>query len=129
MQAQDVHDDVLRHHRIAARRLDLAERDLRQLRMLDEALHAGRAAEHGFQVREGGKLVEIRMHEGEIFDVLHLAGIGPEANGRSGSCSLNASRNAWALPMTLSRLTMSSAMQPPECRQWRRVTLRDDSRL
>ena len=36
MQTQHVHDDVFRHHRIAARRLDLAERDLRQLRMLDE---------------------------------------------------------------------------------------------
>ena len=88
MEAQDVHDDVFRHHRIAARRLDLAERDLRQLRMLDECLHAGRAAEHGFQVREGGKLIEIRMHEGEVFDVLQLARIGPDANFQIGKLLL-----------------------------------------
>ena len=80
MQAQDVHDDILRHHRIAARRLHLAERDLRQLRMIDDVLHAGRTAEHGFQVREGGQRVEVRMHEREVLDVLHVARIRPEAN-------------------------------------------------
>ena len=84
MEAQDVHDDVFRHHRIAARWFHLAERDLRQFRMLDEGLHAGRTAEHGFQVREGGKQVEIRMHEGEVFDVLQLARIGPDANWQIG---------------------------------------------
>ena len=52
------------------------------------ALHAGRTAEHGFQVREGGKLVEIRMHEREVFDVLQLARIGPEANRQIGKLLL-----------------------------------------
>ena len=85
MEAQNVHDDVFRHHRIAARRFHLAERDLRQFWMLDDVIHAGRAAEHGFQIREGGEQVEIRMHEGEVFDVLHLARIGPDANWQIGN--------------------------------------------
>ena len=38
---------------------------------------------------------------------------GQKRTGRSGSCLAKVSRHAWALPMTLSRLTMSSAMQPP----------------
>ncbi len=88
MQAQDVHDGVLRHHWISARGFDLAEGNFGQLRMLDEALHAGGTAEHGLQVREGGKLVEIRMHEGEVFDVLHIPGVGPEANGQIGNLLL-----------------------------------------
>jgi len=79
MEAQDMHDDILRHHRIAARRLDLAERYLGQLRMIDEALHAGRTAEHGLQVGKGGKHAEVRVHEREVLDVLHLARVGPEA--------------------------------------------------
>ena len=84
MQAQDVHDDIFRHHRIAARRLHFAERDLRQFRMLDDVIHAGRAAEHGFQIREGGERVEIRMHECEVFDVAHVARIRPDANRQIG---------------------------------------------
>jgi hypothetical protein len=88
MEAQDVHDDVLRHHRIAARRFHLAERDLRPFRMINKAFHPGRTAEHGSEVREGGKLVEIRMHEREVLDVLHLADIGPDANWQIGNLLL-----------------------------------------
>jgi hypothetical protein len=84
MKAQDMHDDVFRHHRIAAGRFHLAERHLWPLGMVDEALHAGRAAEHGLEVRKGRKLVEIRPHEGEELDVLHVAGIGPEAHRQIG---------------------------------------------
>ncbi len=84
MQAQHVHDDIFRHHRIAAGRLHLAERDLRQFWMVDDVIHAGRAAEHGLQIREGGERVEIRMHEGEVFDVPHLARIRPDANRQIG---------------------------------------------
>ena len=83
-----MHDDVFRYHRIAAWWFHLAERDLRQLRMLDDVLHAGRTAEHGLQVREGGKLVEIRMHDCEVFDVLKFAHIGPEANRQIGKLLL-----------------------------------------
>jgi hypothetical protein len=45
-------------------------------------------AEHGSQVGKGRKQVEIRMHEGEVLDVLHLSDIGPDANGQIGKLSL-----------------------------------------
>src|SRR5438045_6421312 len=80
MQTQNVHDHVFGHHRIAARRLYLAKRDLRQLAMLDDVVHAGLTAEHGFQIREGGERVEIRMHEREVFDAPHVARIGPDVD-------------------------------------------------
>src|SRR5437879_2691527 len=70
---------------IAAGRLHLAERDLRQPRMLDDVIDAGRAAEHGLQIREGGELVEIRMHEGEVVDVVQLARIRPDADWQIGN--------------------------------------------
>ena len=41
MKTQDVHDDVFRHHRIAAWRLDFAQRGLRQLWMPDKGLDPG----------------------------------------------------------------------------------------
>jgi hypothetical protein len=80
MKAQHVHDDVLRHHRITARRLHLAERGLRQFGMVDKGVYACRAAEHRLQIGKCGKRVEIRMHEGEIFNIRHLSRIGPDAN-------------------------------------------------
>ena len=88
METQDVHDDIFRHHRIAARRFHFAKRDLRQFWMFDNVLHSGRAAEHGFQIREGGEQVEIRMHECEVFDVPHLARIRPDANWQIGNLLL-----------------------------------------
>jgi hypothetical protein len=45
-----MHDDVVCHYRIAAQRLDLAQRGLRQLWMINKGLDPGRAAEHGFQI-------------------------------------------------------------------------------
>src|SRR5436309_13928272 len=56
--------------------------------MIDKRVHSGRAAEHRFQIREGGERVEIRMHECEIFDVLYLAGIRPNANCQIGKLFL-----------------------------------------
>ena len=52
----------------------------------DKVLHAGRPAEHRFQVREGGKHVEIRMHEREVFDVVQSPTSGQKRIGRSGTC-------------------------------------------
>jgi hypothetical protein len=84
MEAQHMHDDVFRHHRVAAWRLDLAERNLRQPRMVDERLDAGRAAEHRLQFWEDRQRIEIGMHEGEVFDIRQLAGIGPDADFQIG---------------------------------------------
>ncbi len=84
MKTKHVHDDVLRHHRIAAWRLDLAERGVGELGMLDKRLDPSRAAEHGFQVREGRKGIEIGMHEGEVFDIRDVAGLGPDADFKVG---------------------------------------------
>ena len=52
--------------------------------MINKRLHAGRAAEHGLQVRKFGKKVEIGMHEREIFDIRQLSRIGPNANFQIG---------------------------------------------
>ena len=52
MQTKNMHDDVFRHHGIAAGRLDLAERCIWQLWMVDKGFDPGRAAEHGFQIRK-----------------------------------------------------------------------------
>ena len=84
MKTQHVHDNVFRHHRIAARRLDLAERGFGKLGMPDKGLHPSRAAEHGFQVWEGRKGIEIGMHEGKVFDIRTVAGLGPDADFKIG---------------------------------------------
>src|ERR1700735_4266301 len=88
MKTKDMHDDVFRHHRIAAWRLDLAQRRLRQLWMINEGLDPGRATEHGFQIRKTGKRIEIGMHEGEIFDVRQLSRIRPNADFQIGKLCL-----------------------------------------
>src|SRR5919198_5367007 len=75
-----MHDDVFGHHRVAARWLDLAERRLRQFRMMDKGLDPGRAAEHRLQIRQFGKRIEIGPDEGEVFDILNLAGLRPDAD-------------------------------------------------
>jgi len=80
MKPQYVHDDVFGHHRIAACRLDLAEPGLRQLRVTGELLDARRAGEHGLQLRECRQTVEIRTHEGEIFNVRGVPRLRPDAN-------------------------------------------------
>ena len=80
MQAQDVHHHILGHHGIAARRLDLAERHLRQLRMTDDVVDASRAAEHGFKTGKWRQRVEVGMHEGEILDPSGVARLRPEAD-------------------------------------------------
>ena len=41
---------------------------------------AGRSAEHGLQIGEGGEGIEVRMHEGEIFDFGHVASFGPNTH-------------------------------------------------
>ena len=84
METQHMHDDILGHHRIAARRLHLAQRDLRQFGMLDDVIHPGRPAEHRLQIRKSRQPVEIRMHECEVFDLRHIARIGPDANRQVG---------------------------------------------
>ena len=48
--------------------------------MPDERLDPGRTAEHGFQIREHGKRVKIRVHEREIFDIRRIARLGPDTN-------------------------------------------------
>src|SRR5207244_34983 len=55
-------------------------RDLRQLRVVDKRLDAGRAAEHRLQVRKRGQSVEIGMHEREILDIRQFTRFGPDAN-------------------------------------------------
>ena len=69
MQTKNMHDDVFRHHGIAAGRLDLAERCIWQLWMVDKGLDPGRAAEHGFQIRKDREGIEVGMDKGEIFDI------------------------------------------------------------
>ena len=80
MQPQHMHDHVFGHHRIAARRFDLAEWCLGQPRVIDKGLHPGRAAEHRLQLRKFGQEVEIRTHEGEVFDLPHLPCLRPDAD-------------------------------------------------
>ncbi len=80
MKAKNVHDDVFRHHRITARRFNLAKRDLRELRVPDKGLHSGRAAEHRFQIRKWRKNIEIGTHEGEVFDIRQLSRVRPDPN-------------------------------------------------
>ncbi len=81
---QYVHDDVFGHHRIAAGGLDLAERGLWQSWMVDEGFDPGRPAEHRLQIRQIGKDVEIGTDEGEIFDIRHRSGVGPNADFKLG---------------------------------------------
>ena len=69
MQTKNMHDDVFRHHGIAAGRLDLAERCIWQLWMVDKGFDPGRAAEHGFQIRKDRERIAVGMHKGEIFDI------------------------------------------------------------
>ena len=69
MQTKDMHHNVFRHHGIAAGRLDLEERCIWQLWMVDKGLDPGRAAEHGFQIRKDREGIEVGMHKGEIFDI------------------------------------------------------------
>src|SRR5215471_13399207 len=52
--------------------------------MIDESLDPGRAAEHRLQVRKYRKLVEIRMHKGEVFDIRQFPGIRPGADFQIG---------------------------------------------
>jgi hypothetical protein len=63
MQRKNLHDDVFRHHGIAAGRLDLAERCIWQLWMVEKGLDPGRAAEQvsDSRDREG---IEVGMHKG-----------------------------------------------------------------
>jgi hypothetical protein len=80
VQPQHVHDRVFGHHRVATRRLDLAERHLRQIRVVDERLNAGRAAEHRLQVRQRRDCVEIRPDERQIFYVVEVVGLREDAD-------------------------------------------------
>ena len=80
METKHVHDDVFRHHWVSAWGLDFAERGFGEFGMRDEGLDPGGAAEHGFQVREVGEGTEIGVHEGEVFYLRRVAGIGPEAD-------------------------------------------------
>ena len=80
MKAQHMHDDIFGHHRIAAWRLHLAERDLWQFRMIDKRLDPSRAAKHRFQIRKYRQRVKIGMHKGEVFNIRQLARIWPNAN-------------------------------------------------
>jgi hypothetical protein len=84
MKTKHMHPDVFRHNRVAARRLDLAQWGLGKPGMPDEGLDPGRAAEHGFQVGEGRKRIEIGMHEGEVFVIRNVAGLGPDADFKLG---------------------------------------------
>jgi hypothetical protein len=80
MQAQHMHDDVFGHHRIAARRLDLAERRLWQSGVVDECLDPSRAAEHRLEVGQRRDRVEVRPHECEIGDFGRVPDIGEDAD-------------------------------------------------
>src|SRR5262249_16894468 len=51
-------------------------------------VHTGRPAEHDLQVREGRQRVEIRVHEREVFDVLQVIHLRPDANGKLGDLFL-----------------------------------------
>jgi len=69
MQTKNMHDDVFGHHGIAAGRLDLAERRIWQLWMVDKGFDPGRAAEHGLQIRKDREGIEVGLHKDEIFDI------------------------------------------------------------
>src|SRR3974377_1927531 len=69
METQNVHDDIFSHHWITAWRFHFTKWDLRQFWMFDKGLHSGRTAEHGFQIREYGKQVEIWVEEFNVVDV------------------------------------------------------------
>ena len=77
---QHMHDDVFGHHRVAAIRLDLAERYFREARVIDKRLDPGRAAEHRLQFREVRQRVEIGPHKGEVFDLLGVARFRPDSD-------------------------------------------------
>ena len=94
MKAQNMHDDVFRHHRIAARRLDLAERDLRQLWMIDKGFDAGRAAEHRFQIRKAGSASKSGCMKARYSISANSPASGQMRISRSGSCAANVSRHA-----------------------------------
>jgi hypothetical protein len=52
--------------------------------LIDERLHAGRAAEHRPQIGKSGQLIKIGMHEGEILDIRQHSRLGPKADFQIG---------------------------------------------
>ena len=102
MQTKNMHDDVFRHHGIAAGRLDFGwlTRDSTPAERLNMAFKSGRT---GRESKSG--CIKARYWISARFPAS-----GQIRIFRSGRCSPNVSHHALALPICLSRSTMSSAV-------------------